>query len=98
MAPALTIAGERPYEVKRRAGKRAMLRRVESTRRRANSQHCKLERTLWYHRGMIRPFLIGFATTFKHMFKKPNTVNYPAEKFPMFPKYRGKQVLMRDEN
>ena len=47
---------------------------------------------------MIRPFLIGFATTFKHMFKKPNTVNYPDEKVPMFPKYRGKQVLMRDEN
>ena len=25
-------------------------------------------------------------------------MNYPAEKMPMFPKYRGKQVLMRDEN
>jgi NADH-quinone oxidoreductase subunit I len=47
---------------------------------------------------MIRPFLIGFATTFKHMFRKANTVNYPAEKVPVFPKYRGKQVLMRDEN
>ena len=44
------------------------------------------------------PFLVGFATTFKHMFKKANTVNYPAEKIPVFPKYRGKQVLMRDEN
>ena len=48
--------------------------------------------------GMIKPFLIGFATTFKHMFKKANTVNYPAEKVPVFPKWRGKQVLMRDEN
>ena len=47
---------------------------------------------------MIRPFLIGFATTFKHMFRKPNTVNYPEEKVPVYPKYRGKQVLMRDEN
>src|SRR5215831_10643701 len=47
---------------------------------------------------MIRPFLIGFATTFKHMFKKANTVNYPDEKVPVFPRYRGKQVLMRDEN
>ena len=26
---------------------------------------------------MIRPFIIGFATTFKHIFKKPITVNYP---------------------
>ena len=48
--------------------------------------------------AMIRPFLVGFATTFKHMFRKPITVNYPDEKVPMFPKYRGKQVLMRDEN
>jgi NADH-quinone oxidoreductase subunit I len=48
--------------------------------------------------GMIRPFLVGFATTFKHMFRKPITVNYPEQKLPVFPKYRGKQVLMRDEN
>ncbi len=48
--------------------------------------------------GMIRPFLVGFATTLKHIFKKPITVNYPDEKIPVFPKYRGKQVLMRDEN
>jgi len=48
--------------------------------------------------AVIRPFLIGFATTFKYLFKKPITVNYPDEKFPMFPKFRGKQVLMRDEN
>ena len=47
---------------------------------------------------MIRPLLIGFATTFKHIFKKKITVNYPDEKIPMFPKWRGKQVLMRDEN
>jgi NADH-quinone oxidoreductase subunit I len=32
------------------------------------------------------------------MFKKPVSVNYPDQKVPMFPKWRGKQVLMRDEN
>src|SRR5207248_1300446 len=48
--------------------------------------------------AVIRPLVIGFATTLKHLFKKPITVNYPDEKFPMFPKFRGKQVLMRDEN
>ena len=47
---------------------------------------------------MIRPFLVGFATTLKHIFRKPITVNYPDEKVPVFPKWRGKQVLMRDEN
>ena len=47
---------------------------------------------------MIKPFLIGFATTLRHMFKQPVSVNYPDQKVPMFPKWRGKQVLMRDEN
>jgi len=46
--------------------------------------------------AVIRPLLVGFATTLKHLFKKPITVNYPEQKFPMFPKWRGKQVLMRD--
>src|SRR5678810_807481 len=48
--------------------------------------------------AVIRPFIIGFATTLKHIFKRPITVNYPEQKVPVFPKYRGKQVLMRDEN
>jgi NADH-quinone oxidoreductase subunit I len=45
----------------------------------------------------VRSFLIGFATTFKYMFKPAVTVNYPDQKVPMYPKWRGKQVLMRDE-
>jgi NADH-quinone oxidoreductase subunit I len=48
--------------------------------------------------GTVAAFWRGFATTLKHLFRKPITVNYPDQKFPMFPKYRGKQVLMRDEN
>jgi NADH-quinone oxidoreductase subunit I len=48
--------------------------------------------------AMIWPFLVGFATTLKHVFRKPITVNYPDQKIPVFPKYRGKQVLMRDED
>ena len=47
---------------------------------------------------MIGPFLKGFSLTFRHFFRKKVTVNYPYEKVPVFPKYRGKQVLMRDEN
>jgi NADH-quinone oxidoreductase subunit I len=45
---------------------------------------------------MIRPLIVGFATTLKHIFRKPVTVNYPDQKIPVFPKWRGKQVLMRD--
>src|SRR4026207_779399 len=47
---------------------------------------------------VIRPLLIGFATTLKYLFKKPITVNYPEQKVPMFPKSRGRQVRMRDES
>ena len=47
---------------------------------------------------MIGPLIKGFLLTARHMFKKPVTVNYPYQKVPVFPRYRGKQVLMRDEN
>ena len=47
---------------------------------------------------MLSDVVKGFALTFKHVFRKPITVNYPEQKVPMFPRYRGKQVLMRDEN
>jgi formate hydrogenlyase subunit 6/NADH:ubiquinone oxidoreductase subunit I len=47
---------------------------------------------------MIRPLLVGLATTFRRMFRKPATVNHPEGKVPMFLNYRGKQVLTRDEN
>ena len=40
--------------------------------------------------AVIRPFVIGFATTLRHLFKKPITVNYPDQKIPVFPKWRGK--------
>ena len=47
---------------------------------------------------MIGPLIKGFLLTARHIFQKPVTVNYPYQKVPVFPKYRGKQVLMRDEN
>jgi NADH-quinone oxidoreductase subunit I len=46
---------------------------------------------------MIGP-LITVRDDVPHMFRPKVTVNYPHQKVPMFPSYRGKQVLMRDEN
>ncbi len=37
----------------------------------------------------------GFVVTFKHMFKKPVTLDYPRKKKPMAPRYRGKHYLER---
>jgi NADH-quinone oxidoreductase subunit I len=61
-------------------------------------------RVTYNGRSMVKAFfegtraiLTGFATTFRYILKPSVTVDYPAQKVPMFPKWRGKQVLMRDE-
>jgi NADH-quinone oxidoreductase subunit I len=38
---------------------------------------------------------MGLAVTFKHLFKKPVTLEYPREKKPMAPRYRGRHYLER---
>jgi NADH-quinone oxidoreductase subunit I len=40
----------------------------------------------------------GMGITFKHMFKKPATIDYPNVKRDFSPIYRGQHVLKRDEN
>ncbi|MEY3432229.1 MAG: NADH-quinone oxidoreductase subunit NuoI [Bacteroidota bacterium] len=40
--------------------------------------------------------LKGMAITFSHMFKKKATINYPEEKRPFSPVFRGLHVLNRD--
>ncbi len=37
----------------------------------------------------------GFWVTFKHIFKKPVTLDYPKKKKPMAPRYKGLQYLER---
>lgn len=39
----------------------------------------------------------GMWITFKHLFRKHNTVKYPEETRPFAPVYRGQHVLKRDE-
>lgn len=41
--------------------------------------------------------LKGMAITFSHIFKKKPTINYPEEKRPFSPVFRGLHVLNRDE-
>jgi NADH-quinone oxidoreductase subunit I len=40
----------------------------------------------------------GFGVTFKHMFKKPVTLDYPRVKKPMAPRYKGRHYLERYED
>ena len=44
----------------------------------------------------IKALGAGFWTTWKHMFRRPVTVQYPEEKRVPFPRYRARIVLTRD--
>ena len=50
-------------------------------------------------RGLLLTELIsGLALTLRYMFKTPVTVNYPYEKGPLSPRFRGEHVLRRYPN
>jgi NADH-quinone oxidoreductase subunit I len=40
----------------------------------------------------------GLATTLKHIFRKPVTVAYPEQRLPLAPRYRGRHLLVKDED
>ena len=42
--------------------------------------------------------VIGFAMTFRYMFKRKATLNYPYEKGPLSPRFRGEHALRRYPN
>jgi NADH-quinone oxidoreductase subunit I len=42
--------------------------------------------------------LAGLVVTFKHMFRKKDTIQYPEEKHAFGPRYRGVPALVRDQD
>ncbi len=46
----------------------------------------------------VTPILKGMATTFRHIFKRTVTVQYPEEPVSLQPRFRGRQVLLRYDN
>jgi len=55
-------------------------------------------RPLTFMEKLYLPAIIkGMGITFKHIFKKKATVNYPEEKRPFSPVFRGLHILNRDE-
>lgn len=47
---------------------------------------------------MIRELAKGLWTTFKHIFRKDVTIPYPEVKPPVAPRYRGRHLLVVDED
>ena len=52
--------------------------------------------TLW-ERLYLPAIFKGMMITFSHIFKKKPTINYPEQKRPFSPVFRGLQILNRDE-
>jgi NADH-quinone oxidoreductase subunit I len=42
--------------------------------------------------------LKGFAVTFRQIFKKPITQQYPEDNRPLYPRFRGRHRLHRHQN
>jgi NADH-quinone oxidoreductase subunit I len=47
---------------------------------------------------MFADILRGMATTFRSLFEKPVTIQYPEEKRPVRPRFKGRHVLKRYDN
>ena len=47
---------------------------------------------------LLMELLAGFMITLKYFFKKPVTINYPYEKGPLSPRFRGEHALRRYPN
>ncbi|MGY9003907.1 MAG: NADH-quinone oxidoreductase subunit NuoI, partial [Rhodospirillales bacterium] len=47
---------------------------------------------------LLWELLCGMALTLRYMFKKPVTINYPFEKGPLSPRFRGEHALRRYPN
>ena len=47
---------------------------------------------------LLTELISGMWLTFKYMFKRPVTVNYPFEKGPLSPRFRGEHALRRYPN
>ena len=56
----------------------------------------KLYRALWF--AVLGELFSGMFLTLKYMFKKPVTINYPHEKGPLSPRFRGEHALRRYPN
>jgi NADH-quinone oxidoreductase subunit I len=52
----------------------------------------------WARSWLLIELLEGMALTFRYMFKRPVTVNYPYEKGPLSPRFRGEHALRRYPN
>jgi NADH-quinone oxidoreductase subunit I len=47
---------------------------------------------------LLQDLLAGMAVTFRHIFRRKATINYPYERTPLSPRFRGEHALRRYPN
>jgi NADH-quinone oxidoreductase subunit I len=52
----------------------------------------------WARTFLLSELLKGLATTFRYMFRRKATINYPYERTPQSPRFRGEHALRRYSN
>lgn len=57
----------------------------------------RARRHSWFER-LYLPILPGLALTFRHMFRKKDTIQYPEQTHEFGPRYRGVPALVKDED
>ena len=55
-------------------------------------------RLTWWHRLYLPSIIGGLIVTWRHMFRKKDTIQYPEVKRSFGPRYRGVPVLVRDQD
>ena len=57
----------------------------------------RVERT-WWHRLYLPPIFSGLAVTFRHIFRKKDTLQYPEQRREFGERYRGVPALVKDQD
>jgi len=58
----------------------------------------RIRRQSWYHRLYLPNILQGMALTFRHMFRRKDTLQYPEQRRQFGDRYRGVPVLVKDQD
>lgn len=58
----------------------------------------RIDFKLWMDRFILKELAEGMAVTLKHFFKPNITIQYPEERTPQSPRFRGEHALRRQEN
>jgi NADH-quinone oxidoreductase subunit I len=67
-----------------------------TTGKKQEASVASLDRAAWSF--LLAELIAGFWITLTYMFKRPVTINYPYEKGPLSPRFRGEHVLRRYPN